>query len=321
VLNKIKERINQRKARMFSVFLACSFMIWLVSNLSETYESRALFDLNFESLPEGVALEKGMQQELRLKLRASGFRFLTGSFGQQELKINLSGLAEQEGLYYLTRTELSAQIEKQLTNSVSLLELELDNDTLFIGAYPLIRKTVPIRPNLELSVTQNYRLYGEVVVIPDSVEIEGPASELNQTTEIATQLIILENISDDFSEKSLLLHPEPLVNSKLSVSTVLVKGEIDRFSEQEVKVDISRKGIPDSVAIQLLPTQVSLICRGRPENLKRLKASDFEVETFFSDVSHIGTASSLALRLTKQPDSILSVRITPARVRVIRNSQ
>lgn len=306
---------------MFSVFLACSFMIWLVSNLSETYESRALFDLNFESLPEGVALEKGMQQELRLKLRASGFRFLTGSFGQQELKINLSGLAEQEGLYYLTRTELSAQIEKQLTNSVSLLELELDNDTLFIGAYPLIRKTVPIRPNLELSVTQNYRLYGEVVVIPDSVEIEGPASELNQTTEIATQLIILENISDDFSEKSLLLHPEPLVNSKLSVSTVLVKGEIDRFSEQEVKVDISRKGIPDSVAIQLLPTQVSLICRGRPENLKRLKASDFEVETFFSDVSHIGTASSLALRLTKQPDSILSVRITPARVRVIRNSQ
>jgi len=306
---------------MFSVFLACSFMIWLVSNLSETYESRALFDLNFESLPEGVALEKGLQQELRLKLRASGFRFLTGSFGQQELKINLSGLAEQEGLYYLTRTELSAQIEKQLTNSVSLLELELDNDTLFIGAYPLIRKTVPIRPNLELSVTQNYRLYGEVVVIPDSVEIEGPASELNQTTEIATQRIILENISDDFSEKSLLLHPELLVNSKLSVSTVLVKGEIDRFSEQEIKVDISRKGIPDSVAIQLLPTQVSLICRGRPENLKKLEASDFEVETFISDVSQIGTASSLALRLTKQPDSILSVRITPARVRVIRNSQ
>ena len=306
---------------MFSVFLACSFMIWLVSNLSETYESRALFDLNFESLPEGVALEKGLQQELRLKLRASGFRFLTGSFGQQELKINLSGLTEQEGLYYLTRTELSAQIEKQLTNSVSLLELELDNDTLFIGAYPLIRKTVPIRPNLELSVTQNYRLYGEVVVIPDSVEIEGPASELNQTTEIATQRIILENISDDFSEKSLLLHPELLVNSKLSVSTVLVKGEIDRFSEQEIKVDISRKGIPDSVAIQLLPTQVSLICRGRPENLKKLEASDFEVETFISDVSQIGTASSLALRLTKQPDSILSVRITPARVRVIRNSQ
>ncbi|PQJ14871.1 CdaR family protein [Aureicoccus marinus] len=321
MLNKIKEGINQRKARMFSVFLACSFMIWLVSNLSETYESRALFDLNFESLPEGVALEKGLQQELRLKLRASGFRFLTGSFGQQELKINLSGLAEQEGLYYLTRTELSAQIEKQLTNSVSLLELELDNDTLFIGAYPLIRKTVPIRPNLELSVTQNYRLYGEVVVIPDSVEIEGPASELNQTTEIATQRIILENISDDFSEKSLLLHPELLVNSKLSVSTVLVKGEIDRFSEQEIKVDISRKGIPDSVAIQLLPTQVSLICRGRPENLKKLEASDFEVETFISDVSQIGTASSLALRLTKQPDSILSVRITPARVRVIRNSQ
>ncbi len=306
---------------MFSVFLACSFMIWLVSNLSETYESRALFDLNFESLPEGVALEKGLQQELRLKLRASGFRFLTGSFGQQELKINLSGLTEQEGLYYLTRTELSAQIEKQLTNSVSLLELELDNDTLFIGAYPLIRKTVPIRPNLELSVTQNYRLYGEVVVIPDSVEIEGPASELNQTTEIATQRIILENISDDFSEKSLLLHPELLVNSKLSVSTVLVKGEIDRFSEQEIKVDISRKGIPDSVAIQLLPTQVSLIRRGRPENLKKLEASDFEVETFISDVSQIGTASSLALRLTKQPDSILSVRITPARVRVIRNSQ
>ena len=160
-----------------------------------------------------------------------------------------------------------------------------------------------------------------MVVIPDSVEIEGPASELNQTTEIATQRIILENISDDFSEKSLLLHPELLVNSKLSVSTVLVKGEIDRFSEQEIKVDISRKGIPDSVAIQLLPTQVSLICRGRPENLKKLEASDFEVETFISDVSQIGTASSLALRLTKQPDSILSVRITPARVRVIRNSQ
>ena len=132
---------------MFSVFLACSFVIWLVSNLSESYESRAMFGLEYERVPEGLALEKGIQQELRLKLRASGFRFLTRSFGERSLKINLNSLNEDNnGTYYLTRSQLSGQIEKQLTNAVSLLELELDSDTLYIAAYPLVQKTVPIRP-------------------------------------------------------------------------------------------------------------------------------------------------------------------------------
>lgn len=321
LFKKIKEGINQQKARMFSVFLACSFVIWLVSNLSETYESRALFSLEFESLPENLDLEKGIQQELRLKLRATGFRFLTGSFGQRRLKVNLNSLGEQTGPYFLTRSQLTSQIEKQLTNSVSLLELELDRDTLYVNAFVRKEKKVPIRPNLQLSVSQNYKLYGAIEIIPDSVVIKGPAMELDQITEIATQRIELTDISDDFSVETRLMHPEVLVNSELRASTVLVKGEIDRFSEQELKVDISRKGLPENVAIQLLPTQVSLICRGRPENLKKLKPADFVVEAFISDLEQLESASSLALRVTKQPDSILSVRITPARVRVIRSSQ
>ena len=322
MLDKIKQGINQRKARVFSVFLACSFVIWLVSNLSESYESRALFGLEYDRVPEGLALEKGIQQQLRLKLRASGFRFLTRSFGEKSLTINLNSLNEDNnGAYYLTRSQLSGQIEKQLTNAVSLLELELDSDTLYIAAYPLKQKTVPIRPNLQLNVAKNYRLYGEVEVIPDSVVIEGPEYELSKTMEITTQPVSLQEVSSDFSEQTSLLHPESLMNSTLSASTVLVKGEVDRFSEQEIRIEISRKGIPDSVPVQLFPENVSLICRGRPENLKKLSPASFRVETVQTDLNEWSTATSLALQVTKQPDSILSVRIVPARVRVVRNTK
>ena len=306
---------------MFSVFLACSFVIWLVSNLSETYESRALFTLEYNGLPDGLALEKDITQDLRLKLRASGFRFLTRSFGGRELKINLAGLGQDNGFYYLTRSQLSAQIEKQLTNSVSLLALEMDSDTLFVAAYPLVQKTVPIRPSLQLTVAKNYRLYGQVEVIPDSVVIQGPEYELSQMTEITTEPVSLQDVSANFSEQTMLLHPEALMNSSLSASTVLVKGEVDRFSEQEIKIEISRRGIPDSISVKLLPEKVSLICRGRPENLKKLTPASFRVETVQTELNEWSSASSLALELTKQPDSILSIRIVPARVRVIRNSQ
>src|SRR6056297_929627 len=57
--------------KLFSLFLLCSFLVWFISNLSETYESRAYFTLNYRNLPDSLLLGKNSNSQIEAKLRTS----------------------------------------------------------------------------------------------------------------------------------------------------------------------------------------------------------------------------------------------------------
>jgi hypothetical protein len=72
--------LNQKKVKVFSLFLICSFFAWFLSNLSESYESRCEFELNYQNLPDTLSLGKNAVTSMEGKLRTSGFQFLFYNF-------------------------------------------------------------------------------------------------------------------------------------------------------------------------------------------------------------------------------------------------
>ena len=283
----------------------CSFLAWTLSKLSESYESRASFELEFTDFPDTLLLNTSEKQFINAKLRTSGFQFLSYGISPKKLRINLSNVTNSNGKYFITANNIKPQFEKQLSNNVSIIELE--NDKLFVDLFQVVKKEIPVEADISLVLSQNHLLEGELQITPKSVVLKGPSNEIAGIKKIKTESLILNDLSADFSNKMSLVKPEILVNGQLSHNSVVVSGKVVRFSEKEYTIPIKAINLPDGFGIRMFPDKVSLVCKAGVDTLKNIDEGDFEV---LVDCANIDQSSNkLALRLTKSPKNVYALRL------------
>ena len=105
----------RRKVNIFLVFLVCSCLAWLVSQLSEDYTQSTSFDLVYINVPDSLRLTKASKNSLDVRLRASGFQFLGFNFKNKQIAIDLSKLDHKGLRYYIPQQNYRKQIQNQLT--------------------------------------------------------------------------------------------------------------------------------------------------------------------------------------------------------------
>lgn len=292
--------------------LVCSFLAWLVSKLSEPYESRVTFTLNYTNLPDTLLLSKEANNSLGAKLRTNGFRFLYYNFNLKHIEVDLSAIREARGRYYLDALQLKKSLESQLAKSTSLIEL--DRDTLYIDLYQVAAKEVPIKPNITLNLSQNHFVEGPLHVEPASIVIKGPEKEVESISEVTTAPMELNNLTADFTKELDLVVPEGLQNSELSHSTVTVSGKVVKFSEKVFEVPITVLNPPKEYDLKLFPNKVSVLCKAGVKYLRTLTTDDFKV---VADYASAGTSNHLLLRVDKRPEKAYDVKLQENQVQFI----
>lgn len=280
-------------------------MAWSVSKLSETYESRAAFELAFVNLPDSLLLNTSQKGFFNAKLRASGFQFLSYRISPKKLKLDLKEVLFSEENYYMPSKDMKLQFEKQLPNAVSIIELE--GDKLVVDLYQVINKEVPISPNISLQLEQNYLLEGELQIEPKTVVIKGPSNEIADIDALRTEQLILNNLSEDFLNTVEVVKPSGLINGEISVSSVVLSGKIVRFSEKEYIVPITTINLPVGFRIKMFPDKVSLVCKASVAALKNIDTSDFKVIVDYDDINQ--SNNQLKLQLVNSPENVYAVRL------------
>ena len=314
MLKRIKNRLNKRKAKVFLLFLLCSFLAWSISKFSESYESRASFKLNYQKFPDSLSLNKSDSDFFVAKLRANGFQFLSYSLNQKEIDINLRQVSSKGNTYYLTDNEIKAQMERQLSNTVSLLELE--KDTFYIDLYKIIQKEIPIKSNVTIGVAPNHLLVENLKLEPPVVTIKGPSKEVSKINEILTEELILSDLSTSFSKELKLIKPKGATNTILLDAKTQLVGKVVEFSEKEFNVAISAENLPEGYGIKMFPNEVKLICKASVDRLKTMKSSDFGV---IVDYNALDKTSSeyLNVRLKHKPKEAYSVQLLTNQVEFV----
>ena len=306
--------LNKRKARNFSIFLACSLFAWFLSNLSDSYESRTIFILNYKNLPDSLLLGNKANKTLEGKVRTSGFQLLYFNVFSKRMDIDISKVIYQDGQYLLTEDVLKKQMERQLSQNVSLLDL--DGNQWPVDLYQVAQKVLPVKPQTEFKFEPNYILDGALEVSPDSILVKGPAREIDSINEVKPNPIVLKDISEDFSSETLLAFPKGLNNSIFSTNRVQIKGKVAKFSEKVFEVEVKTMNFPEGYTVKMFPNKVSLLCKATVERLKTLNAQSFEV---VADYEQLGgaTNNSLLLQLTKRPESIYGARLNQRTVNFV----
>ena len=318
MFKKVLRGLNQKKVKIFSLFLLCSFLAWFISNLSETYESRAYFTLNYRNLPDSLLLGENSNDQIEAKLRTSGFQFLYYKIFKSRMDIDVSQAELFNGEYVLSEDALKKQMDQQLSQNISLLEL--DRSQLVVDMYQVDTKKIPISAKLDLQLQQNYILDGKVKITPDSVEVKGPKSEIDTIRTINTSLIQLTNVHDDFSNEVTLVFPKGLDNSIFSIGRATVSGKVSKFSEKVFEVPVQVINIPEGYQIKTFPNQVTILCKATIERLKEISASDFEIVADYGQLKG-SESSSLFLEVTESPQKVYDVRLEENTVNFVLKQQ
>lgn len=288
-------------------------MAWSVSKLSESYESRAQFEVEFINFPDTLLLNTSEKNNIGVKLRTSGFQFLSLGISPKKLKLDLGEIAFSNGNYYLASNFIKPQVEQQLSKSISVIELE--KERLYVDLYQVISKKVLVEPNITLEMAQNHLLEGELLLEPNTISIKGPENEIDTIEKIKTAPLLLNRLTDDFTKKVSLVKPESLVNSEISDNSIRVSGKVVRFSEKEYQVPIGVINLPDGYRIRMFPDKVSLVCKAGVNALKDFESENFEVLIDCSKID--STSNQLPLQLTKSPKNVYGVQLLKEQIEFV----
>lgn len=314
-IQKLKNVLKTRKVKLFFVFLTCSFLAWFISNLSESYTSNAVFDLKFVNVPENRMLLGTSKKNVDVKLEAVGFQFLGFNFKNKEVDIDISDVLERGRRPYITHEQYRKQIEKQLSSSMRILEM--DNDTLFLDLKELFTKDVLVKPNIKMGFAQNYLLDGELQIEPNSITITGPKEEVSAISSIPTAEVSLGDLSENFSQTITVLKPEELVNSSLSSESVVVRGKVAKFSEKIIEVPVEVNNIPKNMNMRTFPEKVKVLCKAKLGVLKNLNSNDFKVVADYNEILESKDANKIPVRLLDVPQNIYGATLVEKSVEYI----
>ena len=314
MLKKILNGLNKRKVKVFLFFLLCSFLAWTISKLSESFESRATFELEYTKLPDTLFLNVNEKDYTNAKLRASGFQFLSYHIIPKKIKVDLRKVSHHKDEYFLTETALKVQLEKQLSNTVSLLELE--KDTFFVDLYKVALKEVTINPDVSIGLATNHILEGGLTINPKTATIKGPSKQINGIEEISTAPLVLNKLTENFSQELQLLLPESLDNAVLLQNSVQISGKVVEFSEKEFNIPIGSINVPKGFRIKNFPNRVTVVCKASIANLKKMATSDFDAIVDYNELAN-PSSKYLNIKLMRKPENFYSVQLLTDQVEFV----
>ena len=301
--NSLSSDANKQKIKVFIIFILISFLFWGITKFSKNYSALVYFDIDYINTPDLVVIEPDYKT-IEGYVNTSGFQLMIYRLIPKTLKVDMSlaDYTKSEGVIDLISQRRS--LEDQINGSL----LSFENDKLLFDYSNLVTRKIKVNINTDINYASGYYNMNNSIIEPDSVEISGPESILNNLVFINTELISIDNVSDDLK---MILNIEPIDSFiKINPSKVFFHESVKRFTEQDFELQISVINVPDSIDIKLFPEKVLITASFPIDLINKVDDKDFEL-TFDYSLTENGKFESIPINLTKTPKSFRNVRWDP----------
>ncbi len=297
------------KIKYFLFFFFISLSFWIITKLSNDYNSIISFDLKFEKTSNHISLINPISNKIDVSIKTSGFQFIYHKIFKRTINIDISSEILQndnfkyntESLVYLikdkfdSKTEIKAIFPKEITLNFAKKK----------------RKKVKIIPPSNIIFKNGYGLSEKIILVPDSIWITGNNDLLDSIDFLRTKLSNYEKIDASLKYSFDVIKPNENINFETSRVESLIK--IERFTEKIFSVPIKIKNLPDSIAIKLFPNQIKVRFLSSLSKIKLIKANDFKFNVDFNKIG-IRNEKFLQIYLDSFPDYLGKIRWTPKKV-------
>ena len=292
-----------------SIALALAVILWAFTNFELDVERDVRIPLHLSGLPEDLIIVNNAPENVDLSLRGS--RNLLSSFAFSSKSIPVDLQKTEQGVLKIDLKRAASQIAPRGIDIVaarpSKLSLNIDR---------LTTKKFKVKPVLG-EPDSGYEISKKIKIVPKSVKVRGPASQLAKLETIETAKIKLEGEKAEFTAPVQLQLPsqymEVLEGDHVNV-TVYIKEIILTKEFRDVEIVPRNFGeLEYSVASELKAT---LVFSGTYKTINNLTSNEVKV---YIDGAEMGGSGQKRLKVkVDYPDSNLLelTSVVPKRVRV-----
>jgi hypothetical protein len=311
-----KSKISYFKTKRLNVFLlfvVLALLFSVLSKLSNTYTRTFKFAIVPINLPDDHVIISDSLAYMDITITTYGFKHAKYYLTNPEIELDFNGLDKNNTHYSWIELKGMPNVRKQFDADVTV-----DNvtpDTLLLRYDKNFVKTVPVRLNSDIMYATGFDLTEPFKLEPDSVKIIGPKVILDSIAELETNNLKLEQVNFNINQKVDLKTSFDNSEVKLSAATIVVSGNIEKFTEGEIVVPISVVNVPKGVNVNFYPKTTSVIFYTSLNNYKNITTSSFIVECDYSLLTDETTF--LSPKVVKQPAFVKSVRLNIKQVEFI----
>lgn len=190
-------RFNNKNWKVILLCIFAAAIFWIFNSLNKNYSASIDFPLVFDYDQESYVAVKPLPEDIKLNVTGLGWDLFRKSAGLKvpPLRIPLENPSEVKKIVGATLPALfSGQMEGLQINFVI-------TDTLHLQIDPKIRKRIQIHvDSVEQYIRAGYGLSGEVTVVPDTVWLEGPQSQVMGVPDNFQLKPEVSNIDEPFDE-------------------------------------------------------------------------------------------------------------------------
>ena len=302
---------NNRKAKVFLVFLLLSIFFWFFTALSETYPYVTTYKVTYTDLPSDLLFQNKQKQLIKAQIETTGFGVLSHKLKTKNIQIPVSDF-EKKGkynYYYLPNKEL-VSLQKQFNNE-NLVRFASDSLWLDLGV--MKTKKVPVVSKVDLQFKSGYKLTQKLHITPDSISVKGPEKHLDSILFFNTKLEEITEIQQDFNTR-IPLDLTAVDLDVLSVSTTEIElgGLVAKFTEEQIELPINVLGLPKDTEYRCSHDKVMLKYLVAFEDYKKINKNSFEISCQYP--LDLLKTKKATLFLSKKPDFISTYSISPQQV-------
>jgi YbbR domain-containing protein len=289
--------------KLLSFGLAVS--LWMVVAGEETVERGLRVPLELQQFPSGLELQTEPPSTVDVRVRGASSALGRLSPTDVVAVIDLRGARSGRRLFHLTPDQVRRPFGVDVVQvTPATVALVFENSA---------SRLIPIEPAVEGKPAPGY-VVGKARVEPDRVEIVGPETAVQRTTEALTEPVSVDGARDRVRETVTVgvLDPALRVRSP-RVATVTVPVLAAPQERTMHGLPLRLHNVAPNVAAEAVPSLVTVVLRGNREALNRIEPDDVRA---YVDVAGLGAGQySLTVRADASRD-VGVTRIDPPAVQV-----
>ncbi|TYP94107.1 hypothetical protein LX73_1832 [Fodinibius salinus] len=238
--------VGRERFIVFFVALVLAFFLWLMVNLSREFNLTVDLPITLAGMPEDRALVENLPSHAKANVSAEGWKLI--NLYNNPPVINIDVRDKEVNLY--------DQVQKQMNSLPEISVQKVQPLILTVELEERISKKVPVKSRIATQFDNQYDFVEPPVITPDSITLNGARSLVSDIEMWQTDSITIDDISSDISKLIELEEPGNLIS--LSQYEVRYEGKVAQFTEGEVQVKVSSRGMPSGQQISFSPSMVTV---------------------------------------------------------------
>lgn len=309
-LNNADSLKNNKKLRVFLLFLFLSILFWSLIKLSKEYIAEVEFDLVYSDVPNNKLIQNEPKKTVTLTLRTVGFKLLNYGFKRRALDYSLREIARKNGSLYFSETRSNTNfLQAQL--SAETVVLNIQPDTLFFDLGVRKTKKVRIMSQVDFQFKTGFSFVKPFGMNVKEINISGPEKVIDTIYEVYTEPFELKDISESFEQKIKLMSPNKAVD--LSVDEIILTGEVDKITDGSYTIPFEIINLPKNVIIRTYPKEVKVVYQVALKDFNKIPENGFRVQCDYKQTED-NNLEYLIPKIIEKPEIIHDVKIVPNKI-------